>query len=123
MRLSTTISLLLALLFVILVLAGPISVQANGGGGIIVIENPLKYKELTDIVKAITGSLKTIAIFIGFLMVIISGIQIMTAAGSEEQVKKGKKTLMWTIIGVAIVIGVDFIVGIVREILGVKPVK
>ena len=120
MRLSTTISLLLALLFVILVLAGPISVQANGGGGIIVIENPLKYKELTDIVKAITGSLKTIAIFIGFLMVIISGIQIMTAAGSEEQVKKGKKTLMWTIIGVAIVIGVDFIIGIVKEILAVK---
>ena len=123
MRLSTTILLLLAMFFAMLVLAGPISVQANGTlcpTGIICIENPLKYKTIDDIVKAITGSLKTIAIFIGFLMVIVSGIQIMTAAGSEEQVKKGKKTLMWTIIGVAIVIGVDFIVGIVKEILAVK---
>lgn len=120
MRLSTIISLLLVLSFVILVLAGPVFVQANGGGKIIVIENPLKYDKLEDIIKAITGLLKTIAIFIGFLMVIISGIQIMTAGGSEEQVKKGKKTLMWTIIGVAIVVGVDFIVGIVKEILAVK---
>jgi len=50
-------------------------------------------------------------------MVIWAGIQIMTAGGNEEQLKKGKKTMTWTIIGVAVVVLVDFIVGFIKELI------
>lgn len=112
MKLST-VSLLLSLLFVILFIGGPIFVQA----ALISIPDPLGGKGIGDIISAITGFLKILAIGVGGIMVIWSGIQIMTAGGSEEQVTKGKKTLFWTVIGVAIAISVDFIVDLVKELL------
>jgi len=108
--------ILLLILFLIL-LAGPVMVQADGGEKIITIENPLKYDTIEDIIKAITGILRVVAIGVGVIMVIWSGIMIITAGGSEEKLNKGKKTMMWTLVGVAIVISVDFIVGLVKEIL------
>lgn len=98
-----------------LFLIEPIFVQA----GFIEIENPLGEKGVQDVIKAITGLLKVIAIGVGMIMIVWSGIMIMTASGSEEKVTKAKKTLTWTVIGVAIVIAVDFIVGLLGEILGI----
>jgi len=84
----------------------------------ITIPNPLKYDKIEDIIKAITGLLKVIAIPLGTIMIIVSGIQYMTSAGNEEKASKAKKTMLYTIIGLAIVIAVDFIVGLLKEILG-----
>ncbi len=119
-KLSTTIFLLLAVFFVILLLGGPILVSAQGVAPFIEIENPLKFNEVGEIISAITGLLKTIGLGIAFLMLIWGGIQIMTAAGSEEKVKQGKKTITYTLIGYAIILGVDFMVDFVKEILKVK---
>lgn len=112
MKLST-VSLLLILFFAILTLVGPIFVQAQ-----ILIKDPLGGKGIWDIVSAITGFLRTLAIAVGGVMVVWGGIQIMTAGGSEEQVTKGKKTLTWTVIGVAIAILANFIVDLVKETIG-----
>jgi len=54
-------------------------------------------------------------------MIIIGGIQYMTSAGNEEKTNKAKKTILWAIIGIAIVISVNFITGFLEEILGKKP--
>lgn len=109
------------IIFLVVLLVGPIiMVQADGGGKIIEIENPLKYDTIEEIIKALTGILKVVAIGVGVIMVIIGGIQIMTGmmtGEKENKVNKGKKTIMWALIGVAIVISVDFIVGFVQEIL------
>lgn len=141
MKLSTPL-LFLTLFFVILLLAGPIFVQAgaledclSGCAAddnacrkiceckykFICIENPLKYDSIDDIVPAITNFLKNTALALGGIMIIWSGIQIMTgmATGEKEaKVLKGKKTLMWTLLGIGIVISIDFIVGLIRELIG-----
>lgn len=140
MKLST-ISLFLILFFAILLLVGPIIVRAGAledclsgcaaddnvcikncecAHKFICIENPLKYKTIEEIIPAITNFLKTLAIGIGGIMIIWSGIQIMTgmAQGKEQKTLTGKKTLMWTVIGIAIVISIDFIVGFIRELIG-----
>lgn len=96
-----------------LFLVGPVFVQA----GFIEIKNPLGDKSIQEIIDAVTGLLKVIAIGVGMIMIVWSGIMVMTAAGSEEKVTKAKKTLTWTVIGVAIVIAVDFIIGLLMEIL------
>ncbi len=97
-----------------------IAIIAPSSAQALEIENPLKYDKIQDIIPAITGLLKGIAITLGTVLVIWGGIQIMTAGGSEEKLTKGKKTITWTVIGVAIVILVDFIVGFIKEILGVQ---
>jgi len=84
---------------------------------VIEITNPLKAETIDAIIKGITSILKVLAIGVGTIMIIISGLQYMTSAGSEEKAGKAKKTILYTIIGVAIVVAVDFIVGLIQEIL------
>lgn len=103
----------LLLFFIILFIITPITVGAET----IDIPNPLGDKGIAEIIDVITDLLRVLAIGVGLIMVIWSGITIMTAGGSEEKVTKGKKMLTWTIIGVAIVISVDFIVGFIVELL------
>ena len=86
----------------------------------VVIENPLKYDDIGKIIGAIGGLLKVLAIGIGTIMIIIAGIQYMTSAGNEERAAKAKKTILYTLIGVAIVVAVDFIIGLIGEIVGKK---
>ena len=123
MKLSTP-SLFLTLFFAILLLAGPIFVQADekcNPNKFICIENPLKYDTIDKLIPAITNFLKTIALAIGGIMIIWSGIQIMTGMTTgekEAKVIRGKKTLMWTILGIAIIISIDFIVGFIKELIG-----
>lgn len=122
MKLSTPF-LFLTLFFAILLLAGPIFVWANDcdPNRFICIENPLKYDTIENLIPAITNFLKTIALAIGGIMIIWSGIQIMTGMTTgekEAKVIRGKKTLMWTIIGIAIIISIDFIVGFIKELIG-----
>lgn len=121
MKFATLILLLLSLFFAMLLLAEPILVYANGTAcppKTICIDNPIKYEKIEDILGAIADFLAFIAIPLGIIIVVWGGIQIMAAGGSEEKVTKGKKTIMWAVIGVGIVLLVKFIVGFVQEILG-----
>lgn len=109
------------ILFCVIFLVAPIFVQANGGIVSVDIPNPLNYETIEEIICALTKLLKTIAFGIALIMVIIGGIQIMTGMTTgekETKVVRGKKTIMWAVIGYAIVFLVDFIVGFVMELLG-----
>jgi len=120
-KISNGVFLILISFFAILVLATPIFVSAQEcPEGYVCIDNPLKQGDIPGIISAVTGLLRNIAIPLGIVILVWGGIQIMTAGGSEEKVTQGKKTIMWAVIGVAIVILVDFIVGFVKEILGAK---
>jgi len=112
------ICLFLILFFVILIFGGPIFVKAQETENFVNIPNPLESENIGELIKKIGELLKVLAIGVGVIMVIYSGITIMTAGGSEEKVTKGKKMLTWTIIGVAIVVSVDFIIGFILELLG-----
>jgi TRAP-type C4-dicarboxylate transport system permease small subunit len=84
----------------------------------VVIECPLNVCNLDSIVGIITTILNVLAIAAGTIMIIIGGIQYMTSAGSEDKAKKAKQTILYAIIGIAVVLSVDFIIGLVKEILG-----
>jgi len=106
--------LLFIIIFAILLIAIPLISRA------VKIPDPFGEKTLPDIIKSITGLLKIIAMPVAGIMIIIGGIQIMTGLATGEKEKKvlqGKNTLKWAIIGLAIIIAADFIVGIIKEIL------
>jgi len=106
------------LLFTIVSVIILVSMPFWAGAAVIEIPNPLQYDNIGDIVKAITGFLKILAIPIASAMIIISGIQYLLSAGNVEKSQKAKKTITYTLIGLAIILAVDFIVGIAQEILG-----
>lgn len=85
---------------------------------VVTIECPLNVCNLDSIVGTVTTILNVLAIAAGTIMIIIGGIQYMTSAGSEEKAGKARKTILYAIIGVAIVLSVDLIIGLVKEILG-----
>lgn len=84
----------------------------------ITINNPLQYDKIEDIIPAITDLLANIAIPIAGIMILVSGIQYLVSAGNEEKARKAKNTMLYTVIGFAIILGIKFIVGFITEILG-----
>jgi hypothetical protein len=68
------------------------------------------YTKVINIVLAIAGSVVVIFLIIG-------GFQYLTAAGNEEQIEKGKKTLVNSVIGLVIIIMAFAIVRIVSNLL------
>lgn len=115
------ISLILITFCVMLLLVVPFFAQADTGIISIDIPNPLNYDTTDQIICALIKLLNTIAFGVALIMVIWGGIQIMTGMTTgekESKVVKGKKTIMWAVIGYAIVFLVKFIIGFVIELLG-----
>ena len=73
-----------------------------------------KLYALLDDIAAI---LRIIGISLGVIVVVISGIIYMSAGGDEIKVTKAKKTLLYGIIGTAIVFAASWILSVVEEIL------
>jgi len=84
---------------------------------VIEIKNPLKYDTIEKMIDGIASLLLVIVIPLATIMIIWAGIQYLTAANNEEQVKKAKNTIKWAIIGLAIVLAAKFITGLLEEIL------
>lgn len=107
-------SLLFIIICGIVLIVSSLIAQAE----VITIPDPLgEGTTISDIIAKITEALKIVAIPLGAVMIIISGVQYMTSAGNVEKAIKAKKTIFYTIIGVAIVVAADFIVDLIREIL------
>jgi|GEM_PF-3327831 len=96
----------------------------NGGNGNVIpggsaaIPNPLKCGDIPCVVKAIADWITGFVVVLGSIMIIISGIQFITSAGSEEKARRARQTIIYTVIGIAIAVSVDFIIGLLGEVLG-----
>jgi len=89
----------------LLLLAFPVYAQNTGIGG----WNPSNYASvglpgghIYDIISYLMKWLLGIFGFVAIIGFVISGIQYLTAAGDEEQQKKAKKAMYYSIIGVIV---------------------
>ncbi|MDD5693328.1 MAG: pilin [Patescibacteria group bacterium] len=55
---------------------------------------------------------------IAILLVIYGGIMYMLSAGDEKRAAKGKQIILYTLIGVAVIVGAYFIITLVMNFLG-----
>lgn len=69
------------------------------------IQNPLKFNDFGDIVKALAGAVAKIGLPIAVLFLIYSGFLFVTAQGNEQKISKAKTTFFWTIVGTVLIIG------------------
>ena len=82
--------------------------------------NPLNTTNFEDLINAISGGLTTIGIPIAVLMIILAGVEFLIAGGSTEMVTRARKTLLYAIIGLAIIlIGKGFL-SLINDILSLQ---
>lgn len=98
-------------IMVVAILALPQYVSA------VLLNNPAPGAGATmqDFIYLLIEIMQLIGIPVLTVAIIYSGFLIVTAGGNEEQVTKGKKYVLWTLVGATIILGAsviaDFIYG------------
>mgnify|MGYP001603495137 CR=1 FL=1 len=77
------------------------------------LTNPLYTTELSTIIGRLIQAILGITGAIALLMFILGGFQWLISGGSPEKVKKGRETLTWAVIGLAVIIGAYMLVSTV----------
>ena len=85
------------------------------------IGNPLTISTPQQLIGKIIVAILGLVGSIALIMFIYGGVTWMTAAGSEDKIKKGKNILSWAVIGMVVIFSSYAILKLVMEdILGVK---
>ncbi|MBI4132182.1 MAG: hypothetical protein HY474_00970 [Candidatus Sungbacteria bacterium] len=85
------------------------------------IGNPLGQGATFDtVIRNVINFANIILAPISALMILIGGFLYMTAGGDTERLKKANRTLLWAVIGIAIVLLSNGAVAIVKNLLGQK---
>lgn len=86
----------------------------------VAIENPLKAKTFAELIQTIIEGLRKIALVLAPLLIVIGGYYLMMAGGKPESVATGKKIILYTIVGLVIIIAAEILIGVLIEALGKK---
>lgn len=74
------------------------------------IINPIQYDTFPQVVKAITGFLRTFGGPIAIIMFLYGGFLYLTSGGSQEKVKMAHRTMTWSAVGLGVIyIGSAFV--------------
>jgi len=82
--------------------------------------SPIKNTNFVALLKSILGYAIGIAIPIAALMILVGGYQIMFAGGDPTKVQRGKSTILYTLVGLAIVILAWVFTTILKDLLGIR---
>ncbi len=92
-------------------------VPAGGGGGV-EIPNPLIVGTFQALVERIARYLFQIGIPIAVIMIIYAAFLYLTASGNPEKISKAHKTLIYALVGLAILFLAWGLTSLVKELLG-----
>jgi len=105
----------LTLLSILILFLIPISVIFADG---LNIENPLGgTSDITTLVTNILNFLWKLAWAIAPILIVYAGYLYITSAGNEEKVKIAQKTLIWALVGFAVVLIASSVPAIIQEFL------
>jgi hypothetical protein len=80
--------------------------------------NPLFCKDIPCVIDAIINFIFYLGITIFTLMIIIGGIMYITSAGDPQKISTAKRLLLWTVIGLAIILLAKGLISLIRSVLG-----
>ena len=88
---------------------GTIGTQPPGGGVNTspspTLTNPLKSQSILELLTALLNVIVQVGIPLIALAIVYAGFLFVKAQGNESELSEAKKTLYWTVIGAAIVLG------------------
>ncbi len=103
----------LSLILLIVVLT-PLAVEA------VTIDNPLAANSFAELIDAIINIIFYLAMLIAPIMIIVAGFYFVTAAGEPEKINIAKKMILWTLIGLLVVMSAKGFIMLFGEIFGVE---
>ena len=87
------------------------------------IKSPIEHENFGDLIGAITGFLRNIALFVAPIFIIIGAFYFVAAAGDPAKIKTGQKIILFTLIGFLIIFLAEALVNLLTEdILKVKEI-
>lgn len=101
-------------IFIFLLLA-PISVQAQGTS--IPLPNPLQAESVPELAGQVIRGLLGVTGAIALFMLVWGGITWMTSQGSADKLKRGKDTILWSILGLVAIFMSYVIINFVFDLL------
>lgn len=67
------------------------------------LDDPLGGRDIPELAGDIIGYILGLVGVLALIMFVYGGILWMTSAGSAEKIKKGKDTIVWAILGLALI--------------------
>lgn len=98
--------------FIIVIVAGSLVSVSYAQ---VVLDNPLNADSIIGLIEAIVDTVVVLGTIAAAIAIIWAGFLFVTAQGSEEKVSKARRIFIWTVIGVAIIVGAKIIVEVVAE--------
>ncbi len=91
----------------------------DGSGTNITLDNPIGCGDFQCVMTKVTSALITISIPIVAIMVLWGGFYVLTAGGSEDRLKTGRKTILYAAVGFVVVLLANSVANILQDIF--KP--
>jgi len=83
-------------------------------------QNPLEYETVEELIDKIISFIFYIAVVFAPLMIIIGAFYLLTAAGDPKKIGTGKNIIIYTLIGLVIIMLARGLLAMVESIIGVK---
>jgi len=81
--------------------------------------NPLKYGNFEDLIKAIINDfLIPVGITVAGIMFVIAGALFVTSAGDPEKVRTARRVMIYTAVGLAVILLASGLIAVLQSILG-----
>lgn len=96
---------------------GANNLPAGGGQGSATLPNWLGVTTISQLILKIVDFLMTLALPFAALMLVWAGFQFATAQGSEEKLRVAKRNLIWTVLGVLVILAAKEIVSYITDLL------
>ena len=80
--------------------------------------NPINSQTIPDVLGAIMTGLKNVAGPLAIVFIVVGGIMYMLSGGSKEMMERGKKTILYALAGLAIVLAAPTFYSEIKSILG-----
>ena len=116
-KFSRALPLTLFILFVLgvfLALFDPVFAEGtaqNTGGG---LQNPLGNTTIAQLLSLLLKAFVRLGIPIAILFLVYTGFLFVTAQGNDTKITKAKTSLLYTIIGIAVLVGAEVMANIIR---------
>lgn len=105
-RLATSVSTVAVSTFI-----GATTAFAQFGGDIPDIDGTTDNTDIRDVITKVLGYVLSFLALIAVVVIVIAGIRLIVSQGSEEERDKAKKTILYAVIGLLIVLFARVIVG------------
>ena len=93
----------------------PFFVQAQ-----ITLPNPLQYDTIEALIAAILAFLRNLAITVTALVIVVAGYMFVTSMGDPQKVTNARRMVIYSMVGLAVILVAEGIVALIRKIIGVE---